>query len=257
MWENAFYVGGDDDGIIEAGELTVGAAVCWELMRTQTVRRLAGKIDLAIGGSGWWTMPEWPPAPITRRIEAQNARSAWNAVQSFSTFLGVPFIHGAHAGALECEMPWSPLRYRGHFQGGAAVVDAHGRVLARRDWREGSGYAIAEVEPGRREPVAKPPDRFWLHPRGAVPAFTWEYQKLHGRPWYRKNVAGRPAAEVLRRAPPDRAGRQLAREQLFRQLRQLPHHPRARNHQRRRRPPRRRAATQGRCAGGSRAPGHP
>ena len=42
MWENAFYVGGSDDGVIAADDLTVGAAVCWELMRTQTVHRLRG-----------------------------------------------------------------------------------------------------------------------------------------------------------------------------------------------------------------------
>ena len=52
MWENSFYIGGDDDGVIDAGELKVGAAVCWEMMRTQTVRRLAGRVDLVIGGSG-------------------------------------------------------------------------------------------------------------------------------------------------------------------------------------------------------------
>ncbi len=40
MWENAFYVGGSDDGVIETEDLSIGAAVCWELMRTQTVRRL-------------------------------------------------------------------------------------------------------------------------------------------------------------------------------------------------------------------------
>lgn len=40
MWENAFYVGGNDDGVINTGGYQVGAAVCWELMRTGTVRRL-------------------------------------------------------------------------------------------------------------------------------------------------------------------------------------------------------------------------
>src|SRR3954451_5330427 len=71
MWENALYVGGSDDGVIEAGEVTVGAAVCWELMRTQTVRRLRGRIDLALTGSGWWSMSEnWPPKAVFNRLEA-------------------------------------------------------------------------------------------------------------------------------------------------------------------------------------------
>ena len=78
MWENAFYIGGDDDGIIETDDITVGAAVCWEFMRTQTAERLRGRVDLVVGGSGWWSIPEWPPKPVFRRLEAANARTAAN-----------------------------------------------------------------------------------------------------------------------------------------------------------------------------------
>src|SRR3954467_1922258 len=69
MWENAFYVGGSDDGVIEAGGVTAGAAVCWEFMRTQTARRLRERVDLVLGGSNWWSIPGWPPRAVTRRIE--------------------------------------------------------------------------------------------------------------------------------------------------------------------------------------------
>src|SRR5215212_11047733 len=43
MWENRLYVGGGDDGVIRAGGLTFGAAVCWELMRSATAVRLRGR----------------------------------------------------------------------------------------------------------------------------------------------------------------------------------------------------------------------
>jgi predicted amidohydrolase len=191
MWENAFYTGGNDDGVMEAGDLTVGAAVCWELMRTQTVRRLRGRIDLALTGSGWWSLSDnWP---LTKRLERANHARAIKAAETFALYVGAPVVHAAHAGDLECPMPWSPLPYRGHFEGGARVCDAEGRVLACRDRHDGEGIAIADVEPGRREPLRQPPDSFWLHDRGAVAAFAWNYQRLHGRPWYRKHVAGRPA----------------------------------------------------------------
>ena len=43
MWENSFYVGGEDAGIVDADGMPVGVALCWELMRTQTVRRVRGR----------------------------------------------------------------------------------------------------------------------------------------------------------------------------------------------------------------------
>jgi predicted amidohydrolase len=194
MWENAFYVGGADDGVIQADGLTVGAAVCWELMRTQTVRRLRGRIDVALTGSGWWSFSEnWPPRAVMRRLESANHRRAVRAAQELAPYVGAPVIHAAHAGRLECPLPWSPLPYRGRFEGGTLITDAEGRVLARRHRDDGEGLVIAEVDPGRREPLRRPPDRFWLHDRGAVAALAWTYQRLHGRPWYAAHVSGRPA----------------------------------------------------------------
>ena len=75
MWENALYVGGHDDGVIEAPGLAVGAAVCWEFMRTGTARRLRGRVDLVVGGSCWWSVPAFL-APFTRDLEAGNERQA-------------------------------------------------------------------------------------------------------------------------------------------------------------------------------------
>ena len=189
MWENCFYIGGNDDGVIDTDAgFTVGAAVCWEFMRTQTVRRLRGQVDLVVGGSGWWSIPErWGPPPLTRRLEANNAMTARTAIESFAGFVGAPVVHAAHAGELECASPTLPMRYRGHFEGGAAVVDADGTVLARREYREGEGIVVAEVAPKRRSPVAEPPESFWLHRRGALPTLAWNVERLHGRRWYRRH----------------------------------------------------------------------
>src|SRR5262245_31365078 len=202
MWENALYVGGHDDGVIEADGLSIGAAVCWELMRTQTVRRLRARIDLALTGSGWWSFSDnWPPREIWRRRERANHALAVRAAEQFALFIGAPVAHAAHCGELRCPMPWLPIPYRGRFEGGARVVAANGRVLAARDRDQGEGFAIAEVEPGRRQPQREIPDRFWLHRRGATAVLAWNYQRLHGRRWYRDHVAGRPAREVRPHVP--------------------------------------------------------
>ncbi|AYE96097.1 carbon-nitrogen hydrolase family protein [Mycobacterium paragordonae] len=187
MWENAFYVGGDDDGVIQAGDLTVGAAVCWELMRTQTVRRLRGRIDLAMTGSGWWSIPDWWPRTIFRRMERRNAATARQAAASFAGFVGAPVLHAAHVGSLRCRMPWLPLGYAGRFEGGTMIVAADGTVLAAAD--DGEGVVVADVSVGRSAPSLAAPEGFWLHQRGALPAAAWHYQRVHGRRYYRRHVA--------------------------------------------------------------------
>lgn len=195
MWENAFYVGGDDPGVLAAIDptdgtpLRVGAAVCWELMRTQTVHRLRGRIDLAMTGSGWWSIPAWPPAPLFRRLERANAATAHRAAAELATFVGAPVVHAAHAGPLRCGMPWTPLRYEGRFEGATLICDANGAVLASRERDAGAGVVVADVQPGAVAPLRRPPARFWLHRRGALPALAWAYQRRHGAAWYRRHVA--------------------------------------------------------------------
>lgn len=193
MWENALYVGGDDDGVLDAGEVSVGAAVCWEFMRSATARRLRGRVDLVIGGSNWWTIPPWHPVAYTRRAEAANAANAARAPRLFGRYVGAPVVHAAITGPFSCPMPELPMTtYHGRFQGGAQIADAGGRVLARREGTEGSGFVIADVQARRIQPLEPVPDRFWLHRRGALAAVTWNTQRVLGRRWYERNVRGLP-----------------------------------------------------------------
>jgi predicted amidohydrolase len=201
MWENAFYVGGDDDGVLSAGDLPVGSALCWELMRSATARRLRGRVDLIVGGSAWWSIPRWPPRAVTDRLEASNARKAAEVVPAMARAVGAPIVHAAHCGAIESPLPWSPFPYRGRYEGATMVCDGHGRVLAGRGPEDGPGVVLAEVEPGRVAPGAEVPDSFWMHRRGAVAAAMWSYQRRHGRRWYRRRARGRPVAAAPASAP--------------------------------------------------------
>jgi predicted amidohydrolase len=193
MWENAFYVGGDDDGVIDAGPFTAGAAVCWEFMRSRTARRLAGRIDVVVGGSNWWSVPAFRPRALSASMEQRNARTALRAPATFGRLVGAPVVHAAISGPVRCRMPELPaLTYEGRFEGGALVAGADGTTLALRRPDEGSGLAVAEVEIGRVPPAASIPNRYWLHRRGLVPALAWNTQRLHGRRWYRRHVRMRP-----------------------------------------------------------------
>ena len=191
MWENAIYTGGCDDGVLTCGELSVGAAVCWELMRTQTVPRMRGRVDLAMTGSGWWSIPPWPPRPLFDRLEKANAATARRAATDFGRYIGAPVVHAAHVGELQCPMPWLPMRYRGYFEGNALITDATGAVLAERSRVDGEGVVLADITLGRVDPSDVAPRRFWLHRRGVLPAAVWHYQRLHGQRWYERNAVNR------------------------------------------------------------------
>lgn len=180
MWERAVYVGGTDPGRIDAGELTVGVALCWELLRTGTATRLANQVDLVMGGSGWWSIPNWP---FMAAAEKRNARRATSAPSVFASYAGSPVVHGAHAGAFSCRLPATPLTYRGHCEGGAQICDADGGILAYLDREAGDGMVVADVMT-RRSPGRATDDSFWLQPRGAIAALAWTYQRAHGRRFY-------------------------------------------------------------------------
>ncbi len=188
MWESALYVGGTDPGRIETDSLTVGVALCWELLRTQTVARLADQVDLVLGGSGWWSIPEWP---LMAGAEVRNARRATTAPAVFARHVGAPVAHAAHAGELSCRFPATPLTYRGYCEGGAQICDATGQVLAFRGREEGNGMVVAEVD-ARRSPGVPASDRFWLRRRGTVAAMAWAYQNVHGRRVYDRLPASAP-----------------------------------------------------------------
>jgi hypothetical protein len=145
-----------------------------------------------VGGSNWWSVPRWPPAAVTGRMEAANARTARRAPAVFGRWVGAPVVHAAICGGLRCPWPELPaIVYEGHFQGGALVATASGEVLAVRGREQGSGVVVADVEVGRSEPIARVPSRYWLHGRGVPGAIAWNTQRVHGRRWYRRHVRGR------------------------------------------------------------------
>ena len=189
MWENCFYVGGSYEGIIQNDAQTVGVSLCWEFMRAQTAQRLRQKVDVVVGGSCWWSVPEWLPKTMTKRWEAKNARNAHESVREFATYVGAPIIHAAHVGDIQCQLPGMPLNYKGHFEAGAMIVNAQGEILALRDKEAGQGIVMADIDMQKAEPSQEIPDRYWLHERGPIPTFAWAYQRWYGKHWYKKHVA--------------------------------------------------------------------
>jgi N-carbamoylputrescine amidase len=188
MWENCYYCGGKDHGILETPLGPVGAALCWELVRTRTVHRLRGKVDLLVGGSCWWTLPDRAiPIPGKKSIHRRNLEVMRETPVRMARMLGVPVVHAAHAQDFECSMPLLPgLPYRSFYLGETMIVDAGGEVLARLSREDGEGIITAEIEPGRMTPSEDPPDGFWIPRLPWLIRAVWGYQNLHGRLYYKR-----------------------------------------------------------------------
>jgi predicted amidohydrolase len=186
MWENCFYVGGADDGLIEVGDVTAGVALCLELNRTQTVVRLRGRADIVVGGSFTWGVPRW--MPLRRRFQTSIERyTDW--APRFARLVGCPVVEATHCGRIRCKTPLLPVPYETNLGGGAVICDAAGNVLARRAGSEGAGVVVADVEAVRVEAAEPAPTGFWIRELDPVSKVGWHVQGWHGRRWYRRHVA--------------------------------------------------------------------
>lgn len=186
MWENCYYEGGTDDGVLKTPAGSVGAAMCWELIRSQTARRLVNRIDIAVGGSCWWDLPDAMVGPEMDALRARNLAILAAAPGEFARMLGVPFVHASHAGAFEGLTPGAEdVPYRSRWLGEAQIVDGRGEILARRDHREGEGVIIAEVKVGRvPQPPPAIPEEFWVPDLPEPMLDFWKNGNEHGREYY-------------------------------------------------------------------------
>lgn len=162
-WENCYYETGNDDGVLSTPIGNVGSVLCWELIRSRTAKRLLNKVKMVVGGSCWWTLPE--DSDIDSPRWAANLKMIQDAPPKMARMLGVPVIHGSHAG--EFEGFFSPeladVPYNSSYLGEAMIVDAQGRVLASRSKDQGEGVVIAEVQiSAKAVPTETIPETFWI-----------------------------------------------------------------------------------------------
>jgi predicted amidohydrolase len=188
MWENAYYVGGEDNGILLTSIGPVGAAVCWELVRTRTAARLRGRVRLVVGGSCWWTMPDWPLArAVLSRFHEENRELMQRTPGRLARLVGTPVVHASHCGRFECDTPLVPLLpFRSHYLGEAQIAAADGTLLARRTFEEGEGIALARVTVAPPAPQDALPKRFWIPELPVWARGLWTVQNLHGAREYQR-----------------------------------------------------------------------
>ena len=194
MWENSYYIGGSDEGILGTPAGSVGVALCWELIRSRTARRLVGRVDLVVGGSCWWDL-RLPVSPEYAEDQARLRDLLRNAPANLARMLGVPVVHASHAGEFEGLTPGNEsVPYVSRYLGESQITGGNGQVLARMTYEDGEGVITADVTPGRVAGISAPiPESFWTGELPLIAAKAWEYLNSLGQRYYKTKV--RPLLE--------------------------------------------------------------
>ena len=204
MWENAFYGPGNDDGVFQTGLGGVGAAVCWELIRSQIVGRMLGRVGVAVTGTHWWTMPSNWGRIVERSLAPLgqfNRYLSENAPSEFARRLGAPVLQASHCGKFRTGFLLAPglslaPPYDTEFVGCTQIVDAEGHVLAQRQTQEGPGVVVVEIELGSQTPRLPLEGRFWIPELPLLLRAYWHHQNICAKAYYRAKgrAAGLAAA---------------------------------------------------------------
>lgn len=218
-FESSFYAGGEDavyaeqlaaagartdsarirpraesspDGAVSHDKLGIGMALCWEIVRHRTAKRLVGKIDLLLASSAWWTADpdgDWPG------LGRDQARATWTEHQSLidtaprrlARMLGAPVIHanftGPNVGYTSAAFDRAaPGRYLGRSQ----IVDAEGKTLARFETEQ--GVLLADINSVRRQASDAISNDFWIPEVSESMRRRWTASGASGRDHYLRHT---------------------------------------------------------------------
>lgn len=209
-WEQNYYKGGDDDGVVHCGTLgaDVGLMSGWEWARNRTSKRvLAGGAQLVLGGMCWPSFPTNWPGPLRKLTEHEHAlwvKQAHELPGQVARRTGVAVAHASHVGPITGETPLAPgLSWPTVMVGESQICDRDGTILARLSLEDGEGHIAADVEIAPATPLDPIADRFWIPDFSPLTHAAWHGMNAHGTVRYKaRHARGRfpwqawPAADL-------------------------------------------------------------
>lgn len=146
QFENCYYTNGDTVNILETPIGNIGIALCWEMIRYDTVRRIIGNVDIVLAGSCWWDLPD-DASPERQPLREYNQKLAAETPARFAELLQVPVIHANHCGKVTAlNFPKADSLQKRQLVGAAQIVSGQGETLVSRGFCEDEGFVCAELE---------------------------------------------------------------------------------------------------------------
>lgn len=186
QFENCYYANGDTDNVLITPIGRFGVALCWEMIRYDTLRRMFGQVDAVLAGSCWWDLPEDAP-PERDQLRQYNQKLALESPVTFAKLLGVPVIHASHCGRVTANnFPHSDKLQTRRFVGGAQIIGEDGVVIRRKEFSSGSGFVISDVlikNKNNRKSAQLPPD-YWIPDLPESYLNAWNTVNPAGKQYY-------------------------------------------------------------------------
>ncbi len=184
QFENCYYTDGDEQNILHTPIGDIGVALCWEMLRYDTARRLANKVDFVVAGSCWWDLPKDAP-PEHDLLRRYNQALAMDTPSTFARLLHVPLVHAAHCcSTISSRFPAADRLQVRRMVGAAQICGGDGTVLARRGFTEGEGYVLHAITPRRSKQMPVFPQKYWIIELPDVYLEAWERNNALGRAYY-------------------------------------------------------------------------
>jgi predicted amidohydrolase len=181
--ENCYYTHGDENKILKTPIGDIGVALCWEMNRYDTLKRLSQKVDLVLAGSCWEDLREGAP------LRQYNKAFALQTPVTFAKLLHVPVIHSNHCGkvtAVDFYDEKNPFTFQ--MVGAAQIIDENGNIIARKSFDEGEGMVISEIslDRGKRRPADISFDKYWVENMQEPYIYAWENYSSICEDYYNK-----------------------------------------------------------------------
>lgn len=198
QFENCYYTMGDIDNILHTLIGEIGVALCWEMIRSDTLKRLSGKVDLILAGSCWWDLPVDAPAH-REPLRQYNQKLALQTPVTFAKLLHTPVIHANHCGTITANnFPDNDKLQTRQLVGSTQIIDADGIVIIRKNFSEGEGIIIKDISISKKQRKMETVDdtRYWIPSLPDSYIKAWEninpiahaYYEKHTLPYYREHL---------------------------------------------------------------------
>jgi predicted amidohydrolase len=186
QFENCYYTNGDENNVLFTPIGNFGVAMCWEMIRYDTLKRLTGKVDLVLSCSCWWDLPVDAP-PDRDSLRQYNQSLACETPVILANMLSVPVIHANHCGKVTAlNFPDADKMQTRQFVGAAQIADGNGRLLARKLFSEGGGFVISDIawDTNNRKRSNDFPPKYWIPDLPDSYINAWETVNSKGKQYY-------------------------------------------------------------------------